>query len=173
MTDEHVANLIQSGFTDVFPTMGENYAIDNSVFTEIKSEIVDVDDIVDEPSDNHSLNASRGTMKSSFTDDNDDDDNTMDYDMAEDKSDVHDIKSEIAQDEGTDVSKARQTRRGKRGVSRTDNRLKCALCDTYCVTRTILRRHCKRRHKGMWLEFECRDCSEKFKTSKFVIVQLK
>lgn len=46
-------------------------------------------------------------------------------------------------------------------------KVRCSICEAYFANSTILKRHCLRRHKDVWLEFECKDCPEKFKTSKF------
>ncbi|XP_045199814.2 zinc finger protein 626-like isoform X2 [Mercenaria mercenaria] len=45
-------------------------------------------------------------------------------------------------------------------------RVKCPLCDLELATKSILKRHCLRRHPDEWFEFKCADCPSMFKTKE-------
>ncbi|KAL4220360.1 hypothetical protein ACF0H5_020766 [Mactra antiquata] len=177
LSDENVASLIQAGYTDIFPVTGEDYGMSETVYTEIKSEVVDIENNDDDDGDDDGHNddvdvvGSADDVKERLVPEDGNDD-TMDYDMVSDKKRTvrrkEKVKKEVEEVEEEEEEEINTTPRGRRRQARStkqnNKKLKCALCDTYCVTLTMLKRHCRRRHKGMWLEFECRDCSEKFKT---------
>lgn len=63
LSDENVGNLIQCGFTDLFPTM-ERDSTSEAEFIEIKSEVVDEDEITAED-DNSYMHASNFSVSDS------------------------------------------------------------------------------------------------------------
>lgn len=161
-----MAVIIQNGFTDIFPVMteGQDGGIGRSVFTEIKSEIVDID-IESTPLDE--VNDSHRKVEPPDMSENED---TMDYDMM-----VVESKEESSTANNTSPDSKKNISNNELGKGspkdetgqKVSSRFKCTLCEVSCVTRTILKRHFKRRHKGTWLDFECSDCQKRFKTSKY------
>ncbi|XP_045199273.1 zinc finger protein 391-like [Mercenaria mercenaria] len=169
LSDENVAAMVQRGFTDIFPVMtaGQDGGIGQSVFTEIKSEVVDIEDDSDLLEKQNDLQ--RKIEQPKITDDED----TMDYDMmctddAENSGPGVDGGKQASARKGTGT-KRRQSSPKTEGDSpekEKPNKLKCPLCEVTCVTKTILKRHFKRRHKGSWLDVECSDCKKRFKTKE-------
>lgn len=166
LTDEDVAGMVQGGFTDLFPVMtaGQDGGIGHSIFTEIKSEIVDVDE------ESNSSDKLGDLPSKTEPPEISEDENTMDYDMmcSKDSSSDYGKNSNV----NNETSKKRRQASTKGNVDEIEtgasSKLKCPLCEVTCVTKTILKRHFKRQHKGTWLDIECADCQKRFKTSRYI-----
>ncbi|XP_060605137.1 zinc finger protein 678-like [Ruditapes philippinarum] len=167
LTDENVAGLVQGGFTDLFPIMaaGQDGGIGHSIFTEIKSEVVDIDE---DSTSSEKLNDLPKKLEPPEI--SDDDENTMDYDMMCSKEIDSGSESNTKSNEKNETSttwKISISEVKDNDGKGSSNKLKCPLCETTCVTKTILKRHFKRRHKGKkWLDVECSDCKERFTTKE-------
>lgn len=179
LSDENVAGLIQNGFSEIFPilTEGQDGGIGHTVFTEIKSEIVDIEN--EEKNTEEVENATEDVDKLENSNkpptwsENED---TMDYDMAKncDKDNVkvkmedNSCTAEITplrnsnsenkiHEKETGFSNNSLQKRNKTG-SETDtvgvDRLQCEICDFPCVSETVLQDHYKIMHQEVWCKLD-------------------
>ena len=190
LTDETVEDIIQSGFTNIFPDMSENglgqfsqSVSDNKsdTVTLLRRSTRKVERLKCSDTD------SNANEEDDDGDDNSDDKNGSDRDKVEPKDKDRNsnyVGSKGRNDEDKNLTNSNDQTKSKRGSSKlktlvsvkkerifknTKRRVKCPLCDLELATKSILKRHCLRRHPDEWFEFKCADCPSMFKTRKLII----
>jgi hypothetical protein len=184
LSDETVRGITESGFRNIFPAKtqsGSNiFPAQTQSGCDIKSDTVEISKV------DHKKIARmkssdvdyRSEEESEHSDDCDDNENDDDIDYYETDTGM-DVQEKIIENK-TLPNKNNQTR-NRRGSSKmnklvsekkeriyknTKRRVKCPLCDLELATKSILKRHCLRRHPDEWFEFKCADCPCMFKTRK-------
>lgn len=171
LSDSNVADIIQSGFTDVFPILVEcqDVGIRRSVFTEIKTEVANTD--------TEQGNTSDDTIEQSVSDDeaaesdmnlrysNDQSDDASATPVAEDTA----VTNKRKRSRPHQIKPSKSNGDSNCPIPQNRRRVKCTVCDVYYSNKYILKRHCLREHPDDWFEFKCKDCSSMFKTSKYLL----
>lgn len=164
-----VRNIVQSGFTDVFILSSDSQdSGEVRPAKEIKSEVANIGG---QESLTKEYQASSVKLETPM---NFDDEDNLNDDITDENDEFQDNATDTSTNMSTEsVTKQRHSKRKKltshkhvKVYKNLKRRVKCPLCDTEVASKSILKRHCQRRHPDEWFEFRCADCPSMFKTRK-------